>query len=278
MNIQKKLGNLRGKTAFITGSSRGVGEAMALRFAKDGANVVIAAKTEVEAKLPGTIHSVAKKVEMLGGHALPLKVDVRFEYQVQNAVKETVNVFGGIDVLINNASALFLGEKATGKKMDLMSGVIIDGTRFCTEVCLPYLKKSANAHVINIAPPPNIAWHWFKEYGVYAAYKHAVSNLTVDMAEKFREFGIAFNSLWPKKMLYTAATRHIFGDEDARKHTRLPEIMADAAYLIATSDSRTCTGNFFTDEDLLRTDGMTDFSRYLLSGANEEDLYPDVFL
>ncbi len=277
IEIYKKRGeemkSLKDKTIVITGASRGVGREIALRAAKDGANVVILAKTaEPHSKLSGTIYTVAEEVDNLGGRALPLAVDVRSEDNVRLAVDITAETFGGIDILVNNASAVILNP--TEKQILLMNQVIVDGTRFCTEACLPYLQKSENAHVINIAPPLPMAEHWIKKYGEYAVVKRTVSEYMAMMAGKYPS--IIFNTLWPQKMLYTAATISLFGEEKARKYTRSAEIMADVVALILESRQ---SGRFFTDEQALEElGGITDFSRYLLQGSKVEDLYPDVFI
>lgn len=264
--------SLKGKTLVITGASRGVGREIALRAAKDGANVVILAKTaEPHPKLPGTIYTVAEEVERLGGRALPIAVDVRFKDRVFSAMEESAATFGGIDILVNNASAVIL--HPTEKQILLMGQVITSGTCSCTEACLPYLQKSKNPHVLTIAPPLPMAEHWIKTYGAYAEAKLAVSEYTKLMSKLSFT---AFNTLWPKCMVYTAATINLFGEEKAKQHTRHPRIMADAAHLILTSESHTCTGNFFTDEDVLRANGVIDFEQYLMTP--ESELYPDIFI
>lgn len=265
---------MKKRTAVITGASRGVGAEIAKLLALMEWNVVILAKTtEKRAGLRGTIYSVANEIKDFGEVALPVRADVRFEDQVRNAIAQAVDVFGGIDALINNASAL--PREGTEEQLRVVNQVIVDGTRFCTEACLPYLLKSNRAHVINIAPPLPVAKHWFEKFGVYANAKNAVSEYTVEMAKKHPH--IVWSTLWPAKMLYTAATiAYLEGEEKARKHTRSPKIMADAAHLILLKEPE---GNFWLDEDALEIlGGATDFDRYLLPGTKEEDLMPDILI
>jgi citronellol/citronellal dehydrogenase len=269
---------MKKKTVVITGASRGIGAQIARRLAEDY-NVVILAKTaEPHPKLSGTIYTVAEEIEALGGYALPLAVDVRFEDQVKYAMEQAAFFGGGtIDVLINNASAIIL--KPTEKQVQLMNQVIADGTRFCTEACLPYLQHSENPHVLNIAPPLPMAEYWIEKYGAYAKAKRAVSEYTDIMARKHRN--IIFNTLWPAKMVYTAATIALFGEEEARKHTRSAEIMADAAKELLRLESTAFSGMFFLDEKAAALENprcVPDLSRYLLPGSKEEDLMPDVFV
>jgi citronellol/citronellal dehydrogenase len=271
---------MKNKTVIISGASRGIGAAMAKCLAAAGWNVVLLAKTaEVPHKvLSGTIYSVADEIRAFGGAVLPLKVDVRFEDQVARAVREAAAVFGGIDALINNASAVHIGHP-TEKQVQLMNQIIVDGTRFCIEACLPYLKKSENPHVINIAPPLPMEQRWVEKYGEYAVAKRMVSEYTDIMARKHRS--IIFNTLWPKKMIFTAATIALFGEEKARKHTRSAEIMADSARSILKLGSTAFSGMFFLDEKAVALENprhIPDFSRYLLPGSAEEDLMPDVFV
>lgn len=262
------------RTVVISGASRGVGAEIAKLLAQLGWNVVILAKTtEPHRVLPGTIYSVAEEIKAFGGVVLPLKVDVRFEEQVRDAIAQVVDVFGGVDALINNASALpFDGSE---KNLRLVHQVIVDGTHFCTEACLPYLQKSENPHVINIAPLLPMAEHWIEKYGAYAVAKRTVSEYAMKMVVEHH--GIAWHTLWPEKMLHTSATVSIFGEEKARRCTRSPKIMADAVNLILESNNP--YGSFWTDNWALKgLGGVTDFSRYLLSGSKEEDLIPDVFV
>ena len=274
------MATLEGKTLFITGASRGIGKAIALRAARDRANVVIAAKTaEPHPKLPGTIYTAAAEIETAGGHALPVPCDIRFEDQVAVAVKGGVDLFGGIDILVNNASAIHVAgtEDTPMKRYDLMMDINARGAFLCTQACLPHLRKARNPHVLSLSPPPSLEARWFEDRPAYALSKFAMSFWVLGMAEEFRSEGIAFNALWPRTVIDTAALNLLGGDE-LRKHARSPEIVADAAHAILTKASRTFTGNFCIDDEVLRAEGVTDFSRYRREGVREEDLYPDFFL
>jgi citronellol/citronellal dehydrogenase len=278
---------LEGKTLFITGASRGIGLAIAVRAARDGANIVVAAKTtEPNPKLPGTIHSAAAAIERAGGAALPLAVDIRNEAAVQRAVELAVTRFGGIDILVNNASAISLtGTLATPmKRFDLMFGVNVRGTYACSQACLPHLVASAAAgrspHILTLAPPLNLRPHWFKQHVAYTIAKYGMSMCVLGMAEEFREAGVAVNALWPRTIIATSALAMIPGIADRLDNCRRPEILADAAHLILTRDARQATGNFtgnfYIDEDVLAQDGVTDLTRYAVKpGA---PLLPDIFL
>ena len=273
------MSTLKGKTLFITGASRGIGLAIALRAARDGANVVVAAKTsEPHPKLPGTIHSAAEEIQKAGGQALPLMVDIRYEDQLQAAVKQTVERFGGIDILVNNASAISLtGTLETPmKKFDLMFGVNVRGTYATTQACLPELLKAKNPHVLTLSPPLNMKAKWFQNHVAYTMAKYGMSMCVLGMAEEFRDRGVAFNALWPRTVIATAAINMI-GGQEMMEASRTPEIMADAAHVILTRDSRASTGNFFIDEDLLRETGVTDFSKYLVKPGTEplQDFFLD---
>jgi citronellol/citronellal dehydrogenase len=274
--------NLHGKTLFITGASRGIGLAIALRAARDGANVVVAAKTEEpNPKLPGTIHSAAAEIEAAGGHALALVTDIRHEASVAAAVEQAVARFGGIDVLINNASAISLTPTPATpmKRFDLMFGVNVRGTYLCTQACLPELMKSAksgrNPHVLNMSPPLSMREHWFKAHVAYTMAKYGMSMCTLGHAGEFRRHGIGVNSLWPRTAIATAALQMIPGVDTGK--CRKPEILADAAYLILTSDAKAVTGNFFIDDALLAERGETDFDRYSVTPGTK-DLIPDFFV
>jgi citronellol/citronellal dehydrogenase len=274
------MGTLKGKTVFITGASRGIGKAIGLRAARDGANVVVAAKTaEPHPKLPGTIHSAAREIEEAGGHALALTVDVRDEAQVLDAVAKTVERFGGVDVLINNASAISLSGtlETPMKRYDLMHQVNIRGTFLCSQACLPHLLKAENPHVLNLAPPLNMSERWFSPHVAYTMAKFGMSMCVLGMAAEFRSAGVAFNALWPRTTIDTAAVGMLGGD-DMRRRSRTPDIMADAAHHIVTRPAREFTGRFCIDEDLLREAGVTDFSKYLHPGMREEDLLEDFFV
>ena len=272
--------SLRGKTLFITGASRGIGKAIALRAARDGANIVIAAKTTVpHPKLPGTIYTAAEEIAAVGGRALAVAVDVREETEVEAAVRKAVDEFGGIDILVNNASAIMLtGTRETPmKRFDLMHQVNTRGTFLCTQCCLPHLMRASNAHVLNISPPLNLTPRWFAPHVAYTMAKYGMSLCVLGMAEEFRGAGIAFNALWPRTGIETAAISHIAGPDMLRR-CRKPEIVADAAHAIVTRDARACTGNFFIDDEVLREEGLTDFSMYRHEGVAEDALMPDFFL
>jgi citronellol/citronellal dehydrogenase len=270
---------LRGKTLFITGASRGIGKAIGLRAARDGAHVVIAAKTtERHPRLAGTIFTAAEEVRAAGGEALACPVDVRSEAQVQAAVEEAVARFGGIDILVNNASAIQLtGTLETPmKRFDLMHQVNTRGTFLVSQACIPHLKKAENPHILNISPPLNLQPRWFAPHLAYTIAKYGMSLCVLGMAEELRSAGIAVNALWPRTVIATAAVENLLGGEETIRHSRKPEIMADAAHAILTRDSRSCTGNFFIDEEVLREEGRTDFDSYsVVPGA---DLLPDFFL
>lgn len=270
---------LQGRTIFITGGSRGIGKAIALRAAKDGANVVIAAKTaEPHPKLPGTIYTAAEEVEAVGGKALACVVDIRQEGLVDAAVQRTIETFGGIDILINNASAIQLtGTLQTPmKRYDLMHSVNVRGTYLTSQKCLPHLLKSENPHILNLSPPLNMEEKWFKNHVAYTMAKYGMSMCVLGMAGEFRKKGVGVNALWPRTTIATAAIKNIVGGEEMMKKSRKPEIMADAAHWILTQDAKECTGNFFIDEDLLRENGVTDFEHYsVVPGA---ELFPDFFI
>ncbi|MBN9344048.1 MAG: short chain dehydrogenase [Caedibacter sp. 38-128] len=270
--------NLRGKTIFITGGSRGVGRALALKAAQEGAHIVIAAKTvEPHPKLEGTIYTVATEIEKLGGKALPLQCDIRDEGQIQAAVEQAVKTFGGIDILINNASAIYLAStlETPLKRFDLMFSVNVRGTFATTQACLPHLRKAKNPHVLTLSPPLNIKAKWFEKHGAYTMSKYGMSMCVLGMAKEFEEEGVAFNALWPKTIIATAAVE-MLGGQSLIQAARKPEIVADAAIFILKRDSRTCTGQFFIDEDVLKAEGITDFSSYAQDSAST--LIPDFFL
>lgn len=257
--------SLAGKTLFISGGSRGIGLAIALRAARDGANVTIAAKTsEPHPKLPGTIHTAAAEIEKAGGKALAVVCDIREEDQVARAVDETVEAFGGIDICINNASAIHLtGTLATEmKRYDLMHQINTRGTFLVSKTCIPHLKKAQNPHILNLAPPLDMQAKWFKNHVAYTMAKFGMSMCTLGMSAEFAGDGIAVNSLWPLTAIDTAAVRNLLGGEIMASISRAPEIMADAAHAILSRPSRETTGNFFIDELVLREEGVTDFSAY----------------
>jgi citronellol/citronellal dehydrogenase len=270
--------SLAGKTLFITGGSRGIGRAIALRAARDGANIALAAKTgEPHAKLPGTVYSVAKEIEEAGGKALPLVVDVRDDARVQQAVAQTAEAFGGIDICINNASAIQLTPTlATAmKRFDLMHQVNVRGTFLTSQTCLPFLLKSDNPHILNLAPPLNMEERWFAPHVAYTMSKYGMSMCVLGMAGEFKSQGVAVNALWPRTAIATAAVNMI-GGEAMMNASRTPAIMADAAYWILNQPSRDCTGNFFIDDAVLTNAGETDLDQYsVVPGAQ---LAPDFFV
>ena len=271
--------DLAGKTLFITGASRGIGKAIALRAAKDGANIVIAAKTtEAHPKLDGTIHTAAKEIEQAGGKALPVVVDIRFEEQIQAGVAKAVETFGGIDVLINNASAIQLtGTLETQmKRFDLMHQINTRGTFACSQACLPHLLKAQNPHILNISPPLNMNSRWFAGHVAYTMAKYGMSMCVLGMAAEFARKGVAVNALWPRTSIATAAVNNLLGGAQMMRQSRTTDIMSDAAHVILTSPSRECTGNFFIDETLLRSTGVEDFSKYAVDPTVE--LLTDFFL
>ena len=277
-------GKLAGKTLYISGASRGIGLEMAKKAARDGANIVVAAKTaEPHPKLPGTIYTAAKEIEDLGGKALPVVVDVRSESAIQESVEQSVKHFGGIDILINNASAISLtGTQETPMKTyDLMHSINTRGTYLVSKCCLPYLKDSAskgrNPHILNNSPPLSLKPIWFKNHVAYTMAKYGMSMCVLGMAEEFKEAGIAVNAIWPKTAIMTAAMDMLGGDGIGAQ-CRTPQIMADAAYVILTKDSKSFSGNFCIDEKVLREVGVKDFSMYLGPGATEKSLMPDFFL
>ncbi|MEO4000402.1 NAD(P)-dependent oxidoreductase [Mesorhizobium sp. CAU 1732] len=257
--------SLKGKTLFISGGSRGIGLAIALRAARDGANVTIAAKTsEPHPKLPGTIHTAAAEIEAAGGKALAVLCDIRSEEQVADAVAKTVARFGGIDICINNASAINLtGTLQTDmKRYDLMHQINTRGTFLVSKTCIPHLKLAKNPHILNLAPPLDMSPKWFKNHVAYTMAKFGMSMCTLGMSAEFADDGIAVNSLWPLTAIDTAAVRNLLGGDTMAKMSRAPEIMADAAHAILNRPSRETTGNFFIDEQVLRDEGVTDFSVY----------------
>jgi citronellol/citronellal dehydrogenase len=274
--------SLQGKTLLITGASRGIGLAIACRAARDGANVALLAKTtEPNPKLPGTLSSAAEAVESAGGHALPLRTDIRDDAAIAEAVRATVDRFGGIDILVNNASAISLTPTADTpmKRFDLMFGVNVRGTYACTQACLPHLRASAQAgrapQVLTMSPPLNMDAHWFAPHVAYTMAKYGMSECTLGHAAEFRRFGIAVNSLWPRTAIATAALQMIPGMDLSQ--CRKPEIMADAAWAILTRPAMHDTGRFFVDEDVLKADGTSDFDVYSVVPGTLKFI-PDLFL
>ena len=272
------MATLQGKTLFITGASRGIGKAIGIRAARDGANVVIAAKSKVaNPKLPGTIGSAAEEMEQAGGKALAIQCDIRNDEEVQRAVAQAIERFGGIDILVNNASAIHLADTSNTpmKRFDLMNGVNARGTFLCTQTCLPQLAKAENPHVLMLSPPLSMRARWFAPHVAYTMAKYGMSMCVLGMAEELKDRGIAVNALWPRTVIATSAL-NLLGGEDTAKHGRTVDIVADAAHAILTRSARTCTGNFFIDEDVLRAQGVEDFERYAVKRG--EPLMRDLFV
>ena len=272
------MAGLKGKTVFITGSSRGIGREIALRCARDGANVVVTGKTvEPHPRLAGTVHSVAAEVEAAGGRALAIQLDVRDAEAIAAAIRRAADTFQGIDALVNNASAIALSGtlETPVKRFDLMLAVNLRATFLCSQACIPYLKRAANPHILNLAPPLRIHPRWFRDHTAYTMAKYGMSMCTLGMAEEFREEGIAVNSLWPRTTIATAAIEVNF-PEAILKASRTPAIVADAAHAILNRPSRGATGNFYIDETVLREEGVTDFERYAVTPGAK--LYTDLFL
>jgi citronellol/citronellal dehydrogenase len=271
------MADLSGKTLFITGASRGIGKAIALRAARDGANIVIAAKTtKSHPKLPGTIHSAAEEIEAAGGKALALQVDIRDEAQIADGVARAAEHFGGIDILVNNASAISLtGTLETPmKRFDLMMGVNARGTFATSQACIPHLKRASNPHILMLSPPLSMQPKWFAPHTAYTMAKYGMSMCVLGMSGEFQDDGIAVNALWPRTLIATAALAMIPGVDPGQG--RKPEIVADAAHAILTRDSRTCTGNFFIDDEVLAQEGIGDLKSYAVDP--DKTLLPDLFL
>ena len=274
------MGSLEGRTLFISGGSRGIGLAIALRAARDGANVALIAKTaEPHPRLEGTVFTAAEQIEEAGGSALPIVGDIRDEGQVFAAVDQAVQRFGGIDLCVNNASAINLAgtEAVEMKRYDLMQDINTRGTFVVSKACVPHLKQSDNPHVITLSPPLNMDPRWLKSHVGYTLAKYGMSMCTIGMAEEFRDDGIAFNALWPRTIIATAAVQNLLGGEEAMARSRRPELVADAAHAIATRPSRECTGNLFLAEDVLAEEGITDMGAYSY-GAEAAEPIPDLFV
>lgn len=267
------------KTALITGATRGIGKAIALRLAREGANIIIAAKSvEENAKLGGTIFSAAKEIEDAGGQALAVQCDIRFEEQIKNVVDKGIEKFGGIDIVVNNASAISLTttEQTEPKRFDLMYSINVRGTFFVTKACIPYLKKSSNAHILTLSPPLNLDPKWFTKHVAYTISKYNMSMMTMGWAAEFKNDRIAANALWPRTTIDTAAVRNLLGGTMLANMSRTSDILADAAYYILQKPSAECTGNLFIDEQVLAKEGITNLEKYsVVPGSN---LYNDLFV
>jgi citronellol/citronellal dehydrogenase len=271
--------DFKGKTVFITGGSRGIGKAIALKLAAAGANVAIAAKTaDPNPKLEGTIYTAAEEIEKAGGKALPLQVDIRFEDQIRKAVEETVAAFGGIDILVNNASAINLSptENLEAKRFDLMHSINVRGTFLVSQACIPWLKKGSNPHILNLSPPLDMNPKWFAAHLAYTMSKYGMSMVVLGLAEELKKYKIGVNALWPRTTIATAAVQNLLGGDYLINKSRKPEIIADAAFAVFSQSSETCTGNFFIDEELLRKQGVSDFAHYAVNPA--EVLQTDLFV
>jgi len=271
--------SFQNKTVLITGASRGIGKAIGLRLAKEGANIVIASKSvEENPKLGGTIFTAAAEMEAAGGKALAVQCDIRFEDQVQNVVDKAIATFGGIDILINNASAISLTntEQTEPKRFDLMYDINVRGTFFVSKACIPFLKKATNPHIINLSPPINMDMKWFSNHLAYTMSKYNMTMIALGLATELKKFNIAANTLWPKTTIATAAVQNLLGGQMLMNMSRTPEIMADAAYYILTKASTQCTGNTFIDEEVLAAEGIVDLAKYsVVPGAQ---LYTDLFV
>jgi citronellol/citronellal dehydrogenase len=273
------VSDLSGRTMFMSGGSRGIGLAIALRAARDGANVALIAKTtEPHPKLEGTIYTAAEQIEAAGGRALPLPGDIRNEDQVLDAVAKTVDQFGGIDVVVNNASAIQIegSETLPMKRYDLMQDINTRGTFLVSRACVPHLKRGTNPHVLTLSPPLNMKPHWFQHHLGYTLAKYGMSMCTLGMAAEYASDGIAFNSLWPRTIIATAAVQNLLGGDEAMARSHRPEILADAAHAILVRDSRSATGNFYIDDEVLAEEGITDLSEYAYGDGAE--LQTDIFL
>lgn len=269
----------KNKTVFITGASRGIGKAIALRLAKEGANIVVAAKsTEENPKLGGTIYSAAAEIEATGSKALAIQLDIRNEAQIASAVQQTVDTFGGIDILINNASAIQLTgtEQTESKRFDLMHSINVRGTFLMTQACIPYLKKSRNAHILTLSPPINLAPKWIGPHIAYTLTKYNMSMMAIGWAEEFKNIPVASNALWPRTTIDTAAVRNLLGGQALANMSRTVDIIADAAYYILRQPAAQCTGNTFIDEAVFAAEGITDLSQYSVVPGGK--LYQDLFV
>jgi citronellol/citronellal dehydrogenase len=273
------MATLQGKTLFITGASRGIGLAIALRAARDGANIAIAAKTaEPQPKLEGTIYTAAKEIEAAGGKALPIVCDIRFEEQVQAAVAQTVAAFGGLDICVNNASAISLTPSTATdmKRYDLMHGINARGTFLVSKTCIPHLEKASNPHILMLSPPLDMSPKWFAPHVAYSMAKFNMSIIALGLSGELAKDGIAVNTLWPRTTIATAAVRNLLGGDGLMRRSRSPEIMGDAAHLIFSQDASSFTGRFCIDDTLLYEHGVRDFEKYRVDATQE--LAPDFFV
>ena len=273
------MNKFKNKNIVITGASRGIGLSIAKKLANDGANIAILAKTDVpHPKLPGTIYTAAKEIEKYGVKVLPLKTDIRFDDQVEKAIKQIKDDFGSIDILINNASAinLFNSETLPMKRFDLMHDINVRGTYLCSKTCLPFLKKSSNPHILNLSPPINLKSKWFENFTAYTMSKYGMSMCVLGMSSEFKKYNIAVNALWTKTAINTAALS-MLGGFVTPEQCRKPEIVSDAAYVILSKNSKECTGNFFIDENVLKEEGEKNFEKYAIKPGSKlfEDLYLD---
>jgi citronellol/citronellal dehydrogenase len=271
--------SFQNKTVIITGTSRGIGKAIGLKLAAEGANIVIASKsTEENPKLGGTIFSAADEMEKAGGKALAVQCDIRFEDQIQNVVDKTMEKFGGIDILINNASAINLSptEQTEPKRFDLMYDINVRGTFMMCRACIPHLKKSTNAHILNLSPPINMDMKWFSKHLAYTISKYDMSMIALGLSAELKKYNIAANALWPRTTIATAAVNNLLGGEALMKMSRTVDIVADAAYHILSKPSTTCTGNTFIDEEVLKNEGVTDFDKYAVTPGGQ--LFNDLFV
>jgi citronellol/citronellal dehydrogenase len=276
---RKWMASLAGKTLLITGASRGIGRAIALRAARDGAAVAVLGKTNhPDKRLPGTVVQTVQEIEASGGRGLACITDIRFEEQILEAVGQCVDTFGGIDILVNNASAIFLAGtlQTPAKRYDLMQAVNVRATFLASQACLPYLLKAENPHILNLAPPLNMEPRWFAGHGAYTMAKYGMSMCVLGMAAEFEEQAVAVNALWPRTAIATAAIRNLLGGDEAMDRCRKPEIVADAAHAILCRPAAECSGNFFIDEEVLASEGVRDFSTYAVN--SDADLLPDFFL
>jgi citronellol/citronellal dehydrogenase len=271
--------SLQNKTVFLTGGSRGIGKAIALKLARQGANIVIGAKTVApHPKLEGTIYTAAEEIKATGAKVLALPLDIRNEEEIQNAVMQAMQAFGGIDILINNASAINLTptEQTEAKRFDLMHSINVRGTFLMSKACIPHLKNSENAHILTLSPPLNLNPKWFAQHLAYTMSKYGMSMVVLGLAEELKRHNIAVNALWPKTTIATAAVQNLLGGDYLIQKSRTPEIVADAAFAILSKRSTECTGNFFIDEEVLAKEGITDLSKYAVNP--QQELMKDIFL